>query len=118
MGINFLALGRLLRPKQWVKNGFVFAGIIFGAQFRNFALFEATCLAAIAFCFMGSSVYVLNDYLDLEADRAHPTKRNRPLASGEVSPAQGFVAAVLCLSLSLASAWFADPRVLLIVLIY
>ena len=118
MGINFLALGRLLRPRQWVKNGFVFAGIIFGAQFRTLALFEATCLAAIAFCFMGSSVYVLNDYLDLEADRAHPSKRNRPLASGEVSPRQGFAIALFCLFLSVVSAWFADPRVLLIVLAY
>ncbi len=65
MKINILALGRLLRPKQWVKNGFVFAGILFGAQFCNSALLEATCLAAVAFCLMGSSVSVLNDYLDL-----------------------------------------------------
>jgi 4-hydroxybenzoate polyprenyltransferase len=118
MGMNFLALGRLLRPAQWVKNGFVFAGVLFGAQFRSLALLEAALLAAIAFSLMGSTVYVLNDYLDRESDREHPTKRNRPLASGDVTPMQGLAAGLVCLSLSVIAAWRADPRVLFIVLLY
>lgn len=118
MGIKILALGRLLRPNQWVKNGFVFAGVLFGSNIRNLTLLEEALLAAVAFSLMGSSVYVLNDYLDRESDRAHPIKRNRPLASGAVSSAQGFAAGLLCLSLSIVAAWLADPRVLLIVLLY
>jgi len=118
MGINIWQLGRLLRPRQWIKNAFVCAGVVFGAQLQNGPLLRAMFFAVIAFCLMGSSVYVLNDYFDRESDSAHPTKRNRPLASGAVTPAQGFVAALLCMAGSLAGGWFADPRVLLIVLLY
>lgn len=82
---------RLLRPKQWVNNAFVFAGVLFGAQLHNSELLRAAFLAAAAFSLMGYCVYVLNDYLDRESDRLHPTKRHRPLASGEVTPAVAFV---------------------------
>jgi 4-hydroxybenzoate polyprenyltransferase len=118
MAINFVALVRLLRPHQWVKNVFVFAGVLFGTQFRSLALLQAASLAAIAFCLMGSSVYVFNDYFDRKSDRAHPKKRHRPLAAGTVTPAQGFAAASICLTLSLIAAWAAEPRVLFVVLIY
>lgn len=118
MRINAVDLGRLLRPHQWVKNSFVCAGLLFGAQLHNWPVVKAALLAVVAFSLMGSSVYVLNDYLDRELDRVHPTKRKRPLASGRVTPAQGFAAGLLCLLLSMVCAWFADPRVLLIVLLY
>jgi 4-hydroxybenzoate polyprenyltransferase len=75
-------------------------------------------LAVVAFSLMGSSVYVINDFMDRESDRNHPIKRRRPLASGAVSPAQGFWAAALCFGMALAAAWFTDLRVLAIVLIY
>jgi 4-hydroxybenzoate polyprenyltransferase len=109
---------RLLRPKQWVKNVFVGAGVFFGAHLHDLQLVVAMGLCFAAFSLMGSSVYVLNDYLDRESDRQHPTKRNRPLASNAVSPAQGFIAAAVCVASSLAAAAFADPRVLAIVLVY
>jgi 4-hydroxybenzoate polyprenyltransferase len=109
---------RLLRPKQWVKNTFVCAGAIFGMQFRNADVLEAVALAVVAFSLMSSAVYVLNDYLDLEYDKAHPAKRNRPLASGMVTPAQGFSVAGACLCVALAAAWLADVRVLILVLTY
>jgi 4-hydroxybenzoate polyprenyltransferase len=112
------ALIRLLRPRQWVKNAFVCAGIVFGGHLHDARLLMGVALAVVSFSLMGSSVYVLNDYLDREADREHPDKRNRPLASGEVTPRQGFVAALLCLSASVAAAWFADIRVLVLVLVY
>jgi 4-hydroxybenzoate polyprenyltransferase len=118
MSLKFSALVRLLRPKQWVKNGFVCAGVLFGAQFQNMRLLEADALTFMAFSLMGSSVYVLNDYLDREADRQHPTKRKRPLASGAVTPLQGFCAAAVCFCASLMFAWLADPRVLGIVSLY
>jgi 4-hydroxybenzoate polyprenyltransferase len=108
----------LLRPKQWVKNSFVGAGVLFGAQLQNLQALEAVGLAFVAFSLMGSSVYVINDYFDRESDRQHPTKRHRPLASGALSPAQGFTAAGLCLGLALGAAALADLRVLAIVTAY
>jgi 4-hydroxybenzoate polyprenyltransferase len=112
------ALIRLLRPRQWVKNAFVCAGIVFGGHLHDARLLMGVALAVVSFSLMGSSVYVLNDYLDREADREHPDKRNRPLASGDVTPQLGFAAALLCLSASVAAAWFADIRVLVLVLAY
>lgn len=115
---RFPDLVRLLRPKQWVKNVFVCAGVLFGARLHDTHLVTAMALAFVAFCLISSCVYVFNDYLDRESDRRHPTKRNRPLASGAVSPAQGLVVAVACLALSLTAAWFADQRSLIVILIY
>jgi 4-hydroxybenzoate polyprenyltransferase len=112
------ALIGLLRPAQWVKNSFVCAGVVFGAQLHNAQALRAMGLAFLAFSLMGSGVYAMNDYVDREADRLHPTKRHRPLASGAVSAAQGFALAALCAILSLAAAWFADVRVVEVVLIY
>jgi 4-hydroxybenzoate polyprenyltransferase len=118
MSLPIGALIRLLRPKQWVKNVFVGAGVFFAARLHDVELVRAMGLCFVAFSLMGSSVYVLNDYLDRESDRQHPTKRHRPLASGAVSAAQGFTAGALCVALSVTAAWFADPRVLVIVLVY
>ena len=118
MPINIPAIVRLMRPKQWVKNSFVCAGFVFGAKFRNLHLLEAVALTVVAFSCMGSSVYVFNDYLDRDADRQHPTKRRRPIASGAVSPSQGFIASILCLGAALTAASLADVRVVLIVLTY
>ena len=115
---NLPALARLLRPKQWVKNTFVCAGVIFGARLHDGPLLQAMALTFVAFSLMGSSVYVVNDYLDRESDRKHPTKRSRPLASGALTPFQGFTAAAACVSGSVLAAWTADPRVLLLVLVY
>jgi 4-hydroxybenzoate polyprenyltransferase len=118
MSLNLSALVRLLRPKQWVKNTFVFAGVLFGAQLHNVQFMAAAALTFVAFSLMGSSVYVLNDYIDRESDRQHPAKRNRPFASGVVTPEQGFGAAAACMIISLTAAGFADIRVLGIVLTY
>ena len=109
---------RLLRPKQWVKNTFVGAGMLFGGQLHDAQLLFTVALTFAAFSLMGSSVYVFNDYLDRESDSKHPIKRDRPLASGAVTPAQGFAAAATCFGLSVVAAWFADIRVLIVVLIY
>jgi 4-hydroxybenzoate polyprenyltransferase len=118
MPLQVGAIIRLLRPKQWVKNMFVCVGVFFGARLHDVPLVAAMGLCFAAFCLMGSSVYVLNDFLDRESDRQHPIKRNRPFASGAATPAQGFTVAAICAGLSLAAAWHADPRVLDIVLAY
>jgi 4-hydroxybenzoate polyprenyltransferase len=118
MALNLPALVGLLRPKQWIKNVFVCAGVVFGAQLHNPASLRAMALTFIAFSLMGSTVYVVNDYLDRESDREHPTKRHRALASGAVSPALGFAAGAVCLCVALAAAFAADARVLSLVLAY
>jgi 4-hydroxybenzoate polyprenyltransferase len=118
MALNLPALVGLLRPKQWIKNVFVCAGVVFGAQLGSSASLKAMALSFIAFSLMGSTVYVVNDYLDRESDRKHPTKRHRALASGAVSPALAFAAGTVCLCVALAAAFAADVRVLSLVLIY
>jgi len=88
----------LMRPAQWTKNLFVLMPLFFGGK-----LFSAECLAycavaAVAFCLMASSIYCLNDALDVEADRRHPLKNCRPVASGQISVARAY-AIMGCLSL-------------------
>lgn len=82
---QLLSLVRLLRPIQWVKNIFVFAGVIFSKSFEDPAIFLTACLAALSFCFASSTIYILNDMVDCESDRLHPGKKRRPIASGEVT---------------------------------
>ena len=84
---------RLLRPHQYIKNGFVFLGPIFAVQWDGATLLSALTVF-IAFCAAASAIYVLNDLSDIEADRAHPRKRDRPLASGEVTAATGWRLAI------------------------
>ncbi len=89
---------KLLRPHQYIKNGFVFLGPLFGHQWSILTITQAT-LVFIAFCLMSSAVYVLNDIVDIHADKEHPTKCKRPLPSGKVSiPLAKFllVALVIC----------------------
>jgi 4-hydroxybenzoate polyprenyltransferase len=87
----------LLRPKQWLKNFFVFAPLIFARELFHVDPLVESMKAFLAFCLTASAVYIINDMTDVEADRAHPVKRHRPLAAGTVSSAGAFawLAAVL-----------------------
>src|ERR671938_1507719 len=76
---------RLARPKQWTKNGFVLAGVVFAHQALMVSSVASTLLTFVAFCALSGAVYAANDVLDVEEDRKHPLKRLRPVASGEVS---------------------------------
>jgi 4-hydroxybenzoate polyprenyltransferase len=73
------------RPHQWVKNSFVLAPLVFSQNLANPALLAQATLATLLFCFGSSAVYIINDLFDREVDRAHPTKCNRPIASGRLS---------------------------------
>ena len=87
---------RLARPKQWIKNGFVFAGLIFAGEASHPASIALALLTFIAFCALSGATYAANDALDAPGDRKHPTKRKRPVASGEISvPAAVLFAALL-----------------------
>ncbi len=87
---------RLLRPEQWLKNGFVLAPLVFAGRLLDAGAWERAVVAAAAFCMLASAAYVVNDLADRESDRLHPAKRNRPLASGEVGTAAALVLIVLC----------------------
>lgn len=87
---------RLARPKQWTKNGFVLAGVVFSGEALEVSSVAAALLAFVAFCALSGAVYAINDVLDVEEDRKHPTKRLRPVASGEISlPVATLYAALL-----------------------
>jgi decaprenyl-phosphate phosphoribosyltransferase len=79
------ALVRLLRPKQWVKNGFVLAPLFFAFELLNRHALLHAAAAFVIFCAVSSAVYIFNDWRDIDVDRSHAEKRNRPLASGAVS---------------------------------
>lgn len=86
----------LLRPKQWVKNLFVFAALVFVRQFTDIGKVQIVALAFVAWCLVASALYIVNDVKDLRADREHPKKRFRPLPAGQVK-----VSTALLLSLGL-----------------
>lgn len=111
------ALIRLMRPHQWLKNVFVFAGLLFAHAWDNPELLQRTALAFAAFCCLSSLVYILNDWRDRADDAQHPTKRLRPLASGAVSPS---AALVLAVALGAAGVAFAanNPTLLLLLAVY
>lgn len=109
---------RLLRPHQWVKNGFVFVGLIFSRGWEQPALVAQVVLAALAFSLAASCIYVFNDLADRERDRQHPTKRHRPIASGAVQVPQAVALGALCLVAGLALAWQVSWGVLAVVAIY
>jgi 4-hydroxybenzoate polyprenyltransferase len=82
---------RLMRPSHWVKNLFVFLPVFFGHQMTNPDALLAAAIACAAFCLAASAVYCLNDIIDVEADRRHPVKRKRPIASGSVSVVSAYI---------------------------
>lgn len=84
----------LSRPKQWLKNLFVFAPILFAGQMMNLDLMIKSMLAFVAFSFASSIVYIINDIVDRDADRIHKKKRFRPIASGEVNIREALIFAL------------------------
>lgn len=106
---------RLARPYQWVKNGFVFAGVLFGHGWNDADLVTGAILLFIAFCCMSSAVYSVNDIADRRADREHPVKRTRPVAGGRVSVTAAAVFAAVLALLGLALAARVSPLALAIV---
>lgn len=81
----------LIRPRQWIKNAFVLAPLVFSKELLDAAPLFTALKALAAFCLTASSVYIINDMSDIESDRAHPEKRNRPLAAGTISRQQAYL---------------------------
>lgn len=82
---------KLIRVKQWIKNAFVLAPLLFSLKFTEMGAVVQSALAFAAFCFIASAVYVMNDILDRKKDALHPKKKNRPIASGKIQPVTGGV---------------------------
>ena len=109
---------KLMRPRQWIKNGFVLAPLVFTGRFLQPEAISAALVATLLFCLASSLAYVVDDLQDIEADKRHPDKRKkRPLASGEVSPLQARVLMVV-LVLALLFAYPLAAPVMHIIALY
>jgi 4-hydroxybenzoate polyprenyltransferase len=91
------ALVAPLRPRQWTKNLLVFAGLIFSRGLHEPILLARSTLAFVLFCLLSGGIYLINDVLDAERDRAHPQKRQRPVAAGRLPPSVAVAASVILL---------------------
>ena len=112
------AFVRLARPQQWVKNGFVLTGLLFGHAFGAPGIAVAALTATAAFCLMSSAVYTMNDYFDRRGDREHPEKRNRPLASGEIGAGEAIAFGLLLAAAALLLGAMAGTMVVVILTAY
>ena len=107
-----------LRPKQWTKNGLLFAALIFSGHFLTLDDVLKTVLGAAAFSMLSSSGYLLNDWLDREADRKHPKKRKRPIASGALPENLALVEMVVIAILGASAAWWLSPAFFAVAMAY
>lgn len=112
------ALVASLRPRQWTKNLLVFAGLIFSRGLHEPVLLARSTLAFVLFCLLSGGVYLINDVLDAERDRAHPQKRHRPVASGRVRPSVAVAAGLLLLVGATLAAFALSLRLGVVALAY
>ncbi|MET3890194.1 4-hydroxybenzoate polyprenyltransferase [Bosea sp. OAE506] len=111
------AMIRAMRPHHWLKNGLVFVPILLNHDVFDIAALGHGVVAFVAFSLVASAIYLLNDIVDVEADRRHPTKCKRPLAAGEISEAQAYAAVPLLIVASFAMAWLLpQPRLFVLAL--
>ena len=113
-----MAYLKLLRPKDWAKNLFLFIPLFFGGEFLNVGKLISVSFGFIAFSFIASSIYIINDYRDREDDRKHPIKCKRPLASGSVTPTAALVICGLLLIAGFGMAWWIRDKFLFVLAIY
>ncbi|SHL42085.1 4-hydroxybenzoate polyprenyltransferase [Chitinophaga jiangningensis] len=109
---------KLLRPKHWAKNAFLFIPLFFAGELFNLGKIAELIVAFIAFSLTASSIYIINDYQDIEADKKHPVKCKRPLASGEVSKSAALVLFSVCVLVGLGLAYYVRPKYAFVVSIY
>jgi len=100
------ALIRTMRPRQWSKNIFIFAALVFDEQLLNAEAFLRTLAGFVLFCLISSAVYILNDIVDVDADREHPQKKTRPIASGKLPVGVAWVAGISLVIITLGLAYF------------
>ncbi len=108
----------LLRPRQWIKNALLLAALVFSENLFDPRMFATALAAFLSFCLISSSVYVVNDLVDSERDRVHPTKRLRAIAAGDVSPRAAATLALLLTAAGLAASFWIRPQFGLIAVTY
>jgi len=109
---------KAMRPKQWLKNGLIFAAIVFDRQVTNPDALFRTVAGVVLFSLVASAVYLINDLSDVESDRNHAAKRHRPIASGALSIPAARLGAVLLLAVSLPLAYLLSPGYFLLTAAY
>ena len=107
-----------MRPRQWTKNVFVFAALVFDRQLTVLSSLERTAIAFAIFCLLSSSVYLINDVMDVEADRHHPIKKNRPIAAGKLPIPVALIIAGLLILISLTASFFLSRGLVIIAVVY
>lgn len=109
---------KLIRPYQYLKNLFVFSPLFFALKFNDLYLFEKTLLVFIIFSITASAVYIINDIKDIDEDRLHPVKKNRPLASGNITVSHAIIFMLSLTVLGLAGAFFLSLQLFWVIVIY
>jgi 4-hydroxybenzoate polyprenyltransferase len=109
---------KLARPKQWVKNFFVFAPLLFSKHIFEAGYVFNSFKAFFTFCIISSAVYIINDILDVDSDRSHPKKKYRPIASGEISIKQAVIFAAVLLVIVILAFLFQNPAVIFLTVLY
>jgi len=112
------ALLKTMRPRQWTKNLFIFAALVFDKQLVILSSLLRTVAGFALFCLISSAVYIFNDLSDVEADREHPEKRNRPIASGKLPMSVAWVAGIVLVIVSVGLGYLLSPAFALVVLGY
>lgn len=115
MSIAWLTpLIKTMRPRQWVKNGLLFIPLIFDKQLTNWPALGRVILGFVLFCLLSSLIYIINDLVDLEADRRHPLKSKRPLASGALKISTARSAGIaLCVVIFIVAPWLSPTYALI-----
>jgi len=113
-----LALVVAMRPRQWIKNFLVFAGIVYAGKLSHFPSLLKVTLAFFLFCALSGAIYVINDIFDVEQDRQHPRKRLRPIAAGRLSPRVAWFAATVMGAASLVLCFLLSTRFGFCALVY
>lgn len=116
--MKFIKIIQLLRPKQWIKNLFIFASVLFSGLLTDLGTLLVSIEAFIAFCLISSCVYIINDISDVEADRAHKKKRFRPIASGDVTIPEARLVFILLLALTVVICSFLNLKFIIAISLY
>lgn len=115
---KIILFAKLIRPQQWIKNLFLFVPLFFAGDFFNVPKLLVLFEGFIAFSIVSSAAYILNDYRDIEADRIHPVKQYRPLASGKINPLIALMLMVLLAAIGLTISFFINTTFSIVLIIY
>ncbi len=109
---------KTMRPRQWTKNAFVLAAVVFDRQLTNPQALSRSLIGLVVFCLLSGAVYIINDILDVEADRIHPYKKKRPIASGTLPVSLAIAAVAIILLATLPMSYWLSPLFAAISLAY